>query len=188
MGTYMDRDPASDGWLNKYYERITAERRVSLERRDRVTHWSYLALGVFAGAYVGLMVNDTGSILRFALTATILAIMTRFFFQSAIAYGFFLRHRYIQTEIEKYWIDNLDIEHIKKTIREFDHGKHIPSTNKIIGQLRSGPLGLALPAILLIIDFEVSDIEYYIVLIPLMVYVFFEILNYVMYGQIKVKT
>ena len=188
MGTYMDRDPASDGWLNKYYERTTAERRVSLERRDRVTHWSYLALGVFAGAYVGLMINDTSSILRFALTATILAIMTRFFFQSAIAYGFFLRHRHIQTEIEKYWMNNLDIERIKKVIQEFDHGKHIPSKNKIVGQLRFGPLGLVLPVLLLASDFEIGDAKYYIVLGFLIIYVFYEILNYVTYDQIKVKS
>ena len=143
---------------------------------------------MFATVYVALMVNDISPILRFALTATILSIMTRFFFQSAIAYGFFLRHRHIQTEIEKHWMDGTDIEKIKKAIREFDHGKHTPSKNKIVGQLRFGPLGLALPAILLAIDFDVDGVKHCIVLILLMGYVFYEILNYVMYDQMKVKS
>ena len=185
----MDRHSASDDWINKYYERITTERRVSLERRDRVTHWSYMVLGVFVGAYVALMINDTSSFWRFALTATILAIMTRFFFQSTIAYGFILRHRYIQTEIEMHWMDNLDIERIKKVIREFDHGKHIPSTKKkiVVGQLRSGPLGLVLPVLLLAIDF-VSGVWYYVVLMLLVVYVSYEIVNYAKYDQMKARS
>ena len=186
----MDKHPASDDvWIGKYYERITAERRVSLERRDRVTHWSYMVLGVFVGAYVVLLVNDASFFWGFALTATILAIMTRFFFQSAIAYGFFLRHRHIQTEIEKYWMDNLDIEHVKKIIQEFDRGKRVPSTNKkiVVGQLRFGPLGLVLPMLLLIIDF-VSGVEYYVVLMLLVVYVSYEIVNYATYDQMKVKS
>lgn len=186
----MDKRSASDDvWISKYYERITAERRVSLERRDRVTHWSYMVLGVFVGAYVVLMVNDTSSFWRFALTATILAIMTRFFFQSAIAYGFFLRHRHIQTEIEKYWMDNLDIERVKKVIQELDHGRRIRATNKkiVVGQLRFGPLGLALPVLLLIIDF-VSGVEYYVVLMFLVAYVLYEIANYAKYDQMKSRS
>lgn len=182
----MDKRSASDDvWIGKYYERTTAERRVSLERRDRVTHWSYMVLGVFVGAYVVLMVDDASSFWRFALTATILAIMTRFFFQSAIAYGFFLRHRHIQTEIEKHWMDGTDVEEVKNAIQEFDHGKHVPKKNKFVSQLRSGPLVFALPVLLLAIDFDVSDVKYYIVLILLVGYVFYEIVNYAKYDQMK---
>ena len=181
----MDKRSASDDvWIGKYYERTTAERRVSFERRDRVTHWSYMVLGAFVGAYVILMVNDTSSFWRFTLTATILAIMTRFFFQSAIAYGFFLRHRHRQTEIERYWMDGTDFEKVRNVIREFDHGKHIPPKNKFVSQLRSGPLVFALPVLLLAIDF---DVEYYIVLILLVVYVSYEIANYATYDQMKSK-
>lgn len=184
----MDKPPASDdGWIGKYYERTTAERRVSLERRDRVTHWSYMILGVFVGAFVVLMVNGTSSFWRFALTATFLAIMTRFFFQSAIAYGFFLRHRHIQTEIEKYWMDGTDVEKVRNVIREFDHGKHIPPKNKLVSQLRSGPLVFVLPVLLLAIDF-VSGVEYCVVLMLLVVYVSYEIVNYATYDQMKSRS
>ena len=85
-------------------------------------------------------------------------------------------------------MDKTDIEEIKKEIRKFDHGKHNPATkNRIAGQIRSGPLVLILPVILLVKDF-VGNTEYYVVLVFLMVYVFYEILNYVTYDQIKSKS
>lgn len=177
-------------WIAKYYERIVTEGRVSLERRDRVTHWSYTILGVFMGAYVGLSTTsvDIDPALRFALTATILAIMTRFFFQSVVAYGFFTRHRYIRTKIEEYWANGSDIKELKSCMQAFDHGKQLPvKKNKIVSQIRSGPLGLILPTALLINDFEMGSVDYYVILIMLMVYVFFEILNYVTYDQMRIK-
>lgn len=84
-------------------------------------------------------------------------------------------------------MDGTDIEKVKEIIREFDHGKHIPKKNKSASQLRAGPLVFALPAILLAIDFEVSGVEYYIVLMLLVVYVSYEIVNYATYDQMKVK-
>ena len=180
----MDKHSASDnGWIGKYYERTTSERRASFDRRDHVTRWTYMVFGVFVGAYAVLLSDDNGSFLRFVLTATTLAIMTRFFFQSAIAYGFFIRHRHIQTEIERYWMGNSDIERVKSVIREFDHGRCIPTTTRkvVAGQLRSGALGLALPLFLLN-DF-VGGAEYYGVLVLLVVYVSYEIVNYARYDQ-----
>ena len=186
----MDKHSASDdGWISKYYERTTSERRVSLERRDRVTHWMYMVLGVFVGAYVVLLANGDSSFWRFVLTATILAIMTRFFFQSAIAYGFFLRHRHIQTEIEKYWMDDLNVERVKNAIRDFDHDKIVPATKKsvVAGQLRFGFLGLVLPALLLVFDF-VGGVWHCIVLISLVFYVCYEIVSYATYDQMRSKS
>ena len=183
-------DDTSGDWVAKYYERIITECRISIERRDRVTHWSYMVLGAFMVVYVGFAAStDVDPILRFALTATILAIMTRFFFQSTIAYSFYLRGRHIRTKIEEHWMDKPDIEEIKKEIRKFDHGKQNPATkSRIVGQIRSGPLGLILPVILLVKDFDVGNTEYYVVLAFLIVYVFYEILNYVTYDQIKSKS
>ena len=181
----------SHDWVAKYYERIVAECMASLERRDRITHWSYTILGVFVGAYASFFAIDidNNSAIKFALTATILAIMTRFFFQSVIAYGFFTRGRYMRTKIEKYWMDKSDIKELKLLIKSFDYGRRLPTKkNKIASQVRYGPLSLILPLILLIMDFEINNTEHCIVLIMLMAYVFYEILNYVTYDQMKVKS
>ncbi|MXX20762.1 MAG: hypothetical protein F4W68_08010 [Cenarchaeum sp. SB0661_bin_35] len=188
----MSKPPveSSEDWVAKYYDRIVGECKISFERRDRVTHWSYMVLGAFMGVYVGFTAGiDTNPMLRFALTATILAIMTRFFFQSTIAYSFYLRYRYIRTKIEEHWMDKTDIEEIEKEIRKFDHGKHNPATkNRIAGQIRSGPLVLILPVILLVHGFEIGSFWYYVILVALIGYVVYEIWNYVTYDQIKSKS
>ena len=117
---------------------------------------------------MGFFAVDAGinPVLRFALTATILAIMTRFFFQSVIAYGFFIRHRYIRSEIEKHWMNKTDIDCIVKIIKSLDHDKYLPSnTNNIVSQFRYGPLGVVLPSLLLIIDFayNANNTHFYII-------------------------
>ena len=42
---------------------------------------------------------------RFGLVAGVLFVLTRFFFQSMIAYGYFIRGRYLRTRIEEYWMN-----------------------------------------------------------------------------------
>jgi hypothetical protein len=82
-----------DEWLHSYHHRVQDECKISLERRDRVTNWSYTILAAVIAAYVGFFADGTWvlPIGRFALVAGVLFVLIRFFFTSMIAYGFFLK-------------------------------------------------------------------------------------------------
>ena len=185
-------DGTSEDWVAKYYERIVTECRISFERRDRVTHWSYMVLGAFMAVYVGFAAGaNVDTVLRFALTATVLAIMTRFFFQSAIAYGFYLRYRHIRTKIEEHWMNKTDTEEVKKEIQELDHGKRMPveKSKIVVGQIKFGLLSLALPAIPFAYDFAIgSFFWHYVILAALMGYVVYEIWIYAAYDQTRARS
>ncbi|EGG42070.1 Hypothetical protein Nlim_1085 [Candidatus Nitrosarchaeum limnium SFB1] len=180
-------------WLANYYQRIQADSTLALGRRDSVTNWSYTVLAATIAAYVGFFGIGTSVIPlgRFGLIAGSLFVLIRFFFQSMVAYGYFLRARYLRTEIEKYWMDNNPtLEEIKQNIKKYDHGKTIPTTerNRFLGQVRSGfILILIIPIIPLVIEFSIEySWKYFAVIAGLAVYVLFEIYNFVTYDQMKV--
>ena len=177
-------------WLANYYQRIVNDCTISFERRDRITNWSYAILaaviGVYAGSFAdGSFVTPLG---RFALVSGVLFVLIRFFFQSMIAYGYFLRGRYLRTKIEEYWMnEKLSLDEIKKTIETFDHGKKIPKTgrNRLIGQVRSGFfLILAIPTIPLATELYLDlNWQYFVIITFLILYLFYEIYNYRSYDQ-----
>lgn len=179
-----------DNWLSNYYDRIQTDCMISFERRDRITNWSYAILAAVIAAYAGFFAD--GSFVpplgRFGLVSGVLFVLIRFFFQSMIAYGYFLRGRYLRTRIEEYWMNgNLTLDEIKNDIKTLDHGKKIPKTgrNRLIAQVRSGFfLILAIPTVPLGIELYLNlDWEYFLIIGFLISYVFFEICNFRSYDQ-----
>ena len=179
-------------WLANYYQRIVSDCTIAFERRDRITNWSYTIIAAGIAVYVGFFVPENSVIPlgRFALISGILFVLIRFFFQSMIAYGYFIRGRYLRTKIEKYWMNGKpSLEDLKKEIKIFDHGKKIPKTgrNKLIGQIRSGFfLILIIPIIPLGIELYLESNYMYFVIIGLLIsYLLFEIYNYRSYDQTR---
>jgi hypothetical protein len=185
-------DSKEPEWLTNYYQRIQSDATLAFGRRDNITNWSYTLLIAGIAAYVGLFGTGTFVIPlgRFGLASGILLVLIRFFFQSMIAYGYFNRARYLRTKIEKYWMDNTPtLDQIKQEIKNYDHGKAIPSTHRELfkGQVRSGfVLILAIPTILIVIEFYLGySWEYLAIVIGLIIYLLLEIKSFVKYPQMK---
>lgn len=179
-----------DNWLSNYYNRIQTDCTISFERRDRITNWSYAILAAVLAAYAGFFA--AGSFVtplgRFGLVSVVLFVLIRFFFQSMIAYGYFLRGRYLRTKIEEYWMNKKPtLEEIKKHIETYDHGKKIPKTgrNRLVGQIRSGFfLILIIPTIPLAIELYLDlNWQYFVIIGFLIAYVLAEIYNFRSYDQ-----
>lgn len=130
-------DSNHDGWLTNYYGRIQSECALSIERRDKVTRLCYLVLAAGIAIYVGFFANISliPPLGRFGVIAGILFVLIRFFFQSMIAYGFFVRWRYLREQIERYWMrdkenDAPTLKSIKDDIIRYDHSKAMPDTGR----------------------------------------------------------
>jgi len=189
----MSNSKNSD-WLSNYYNRTKEDCKTSFERRDRVTNWSYTVLIGILAIYFGFFGEGIAvpPIGRFALLAITLFVLTKFFFQSMIAYGFFLRSRYFRTKIEQHWMNaEPTLDQIKIDIKKYDHDRSMPPTgrNRFVGQIKSGfILVLIIPTILFGLELFWSggmDLRYYAILVPLIAYVIFEIINFRSYDQMK---
>jgi len=185
-------DTKGPDWLVNYYQRIQSDATLAFGRRDSITNWSYTILAAAIAAYVGFFGSGTSVIPlgRFGLMVGVEFVLIRFFFQSMIAYGYFLRARYLRTRIEQYWMDsNPTLDQIKHDIKEYDHGKTIPETgrNRLSGQIRSGfILILAIPTIPLAIELYLAYSWIYFVIIScLLAYILLEIINFRTYDQMK---
>jgi len=179
-------------WLHSYHNRIQDECRFSLERRDRVTNWSYAILAASIAAYVGFFADGTWVLPlgRFALVAGVLFVLIRFFFTSMLAYGFFLKWRYLRNAIEQHWMNEKDpnLDKIKEYITKYDHGRTRPPVdrNRLVGQIKSGFfLILIIPLIPIGIEFYLdnSNIFYYIILLGVGIYAILEIYNFKKYDH-----
>lgn len=183
----------NSNWINQYYTRIQNDCTLSIERRDRVTNWSYAILAAVIAAYVGFFADGTfvTSLGRFGLVAGVLFVLIRFFFTSMIAYGYFLRARYFRTRIEKHWMNNEPtLDKIKQDIEKYDHGKSMPPTerNRLMGQVKSGfLLILIIPTIPLAIEFYLGITwEYFVIVGALIVYILLEKHNFNKYDQMQI--
>jgi len=182
----------NSNWINQYYYRIQNDCTLSIERRDRVTNWSYVILAAVIGAYVGFFADGTfvTSLGRFGLVAGVLFVLIRFFFTSMIAYGYFLRARYFRTRIEQYWMnDEPTLDEIKQDIEKYDHGKSMPPTgrNRFMGQVKSGYiLILAIPIIPLAVEYYLGYSWYYCAIVAgLIGYAVLEVYNFKKYDQMQ---
>ena len=182
-------------WLASYHQRIQNECKISIDRRDRVTNLSYGVLIAIITAYIGFFAD--GSFIhplgRFSLIAGGLFILIKFFFASMLAYAFFLKWRYLRTEIERYWMDGKpELDCIKRYIKEYDHGRARPQIdrNPLTGQLRS-PLILILIVPLIPLGIEISldcsNISYWLIIAGIISYFIIEILNFTTYDHTKTK-
>ena len=169
------------------FQIIIAEFKASanylFERRDRTTHWSYIVLTAVVTAYIGFFAdgNFVTPLGRFGLVSGVLLVLIRFFFQSMIAYGYFLKWRYFRTKIEEHWMNGTpSIDEIKQDIVNFDHNKAMPETgrNLFMGQVKSGfILILAIPITLLAIELHLTQTwEYFMILISVGSYFVFRVL------------
>lgn len=178
-------------WLFAFYERTQADADVSLRRRDNATNWSYVVMAAVVGTYAGFFADGSGvpALGRFVLVAGALIVLTRFFFMSAIAYGFYRRSRYFRDRIEKYWIAGIPaLEEITLAITRYEHGRSAPPASRglLAAQLRSGAvIALAAPSILLLYELSLGHgWERCLIVMGLVVYAALEACNYATYGQI----
>ena len=185
-------DSNNKSWLSDYYGRIQGECKLSFERRDRTTHWSYIVLTAVVTAYIGFFAdgNFVTPLGRFGLVSGVLLVLIRFFFQSMIAYGYFLKWRYFRTKIEEHWMNGTpSIDEIKQDIVNFDHNKAMPETgrNLFMGQVKSGfILILAIPITLLAIELHLTQTwEYFMILISVGSYFVLESYNFKKYDQVR---
>lgn len=186
---------SDSNWLSNYYERLQSDYELSLSRRDNVTNWSYTLLAAIIALYFSFFSDKLmiSPFWRYSLVVGLLVILIRFFYQSMISYGFLLRTRFLRTEIEKHWMNgNPSIEKLTEHINDYDHGKSMPDTgrNRYLGQIRSGfILIVAIPIILITNEFYLIGNkitwEYFVVLVGLIGYVIFEIINFQTYDQMK---
>lgn len=179
-------------WLARYYDRIVLDCRLSFERRDRTTNWSLVILGALMAIYVGLFVEDSQieSLGRFVLVTVVLFVLVRLFFMSMIAYGFYLRGRYIRTLIEKHWMyGSPDIDQVISGVKMYDHGKSMPDTgrNRFRGELRSGAfLTTVIPLIPLGIElYYYGGFMHCLVAVALALYVVWEVHGFRQYDQMR---
>lgn len=185
-------DSNHDSWLASYYSRIQSECTLSIERRDRLTRLCYMVLAAGIAIFISFSMGDDPilSLGRFGLVVGISIVLTRFFFQSMIAYGFFHRWNHLRNQIEQNWMNGSPpLDKVKDTITEYDHKKAIPITHwsLIKGQILSGfGLILVVPIILLAIELCVEHCEYhYWVLGGLICYVIYEIVIFKTYKQMR---
>lgn len=188
-----------DSWLTNYYSRIQNECTLSIERRDRIARLCYLVLAAGITIYVGFFANISlvPPLGRFGVTAGILFVLTRFFFQSMIAYGFFIRWRYLREQIERYWMrdkenDAPTLKNIKNDIIRYDHNKTLPKTKRslIMGQVKSGFVLVFIAAIIpLGIELYLEQSWYYaLILAGLIGYVILEYRAFKTYDQMQSTT
>lgn len=182
----------NETWLTNYYSRIQSECALSIERRDRIARLCYMVLAAGIAIYVGFFAN--GSLVsplgRFGLASGILFVLIRFFFQSMIAYGYFLRWRYLRERIEQYWMhDSPSLAEIKDDIAKYDHGKAMPKTKRslIMGQIKSGfVLIFAVAATPLAIETYLEQSWYYCLFLACLVcYAVGEIYTFKSYDQMQ---
>lgn len=186
----MDKTGGSR-WLLAFYRRTQADADVSLRRRDNATNWSYVVMAAVVGTYAGFFADGSGvqPLGRFGLVAGALIVLSRFFFMSAIAYGFYQRSRYFRTRIEKHWMAGTpSLEEIASDITRYEHGRSAPPAVRglLSGQIRSGAIiALAVPSILLLYEMSLEHSwERCLILVGLVVYAALEAFNYASYGQI----
>lgn len=191
----MSKIPNSD-WLKDYYARLQSDITTSLGRRDNLTNWAYTLLGAVLAIYFGFF-SEGASIpqfWRFALIVGMSVILIRFFFQSMIAYGFFLRWRFLKNKIELYWMKGSPtVNEIIDDIEKYDHGRAVPNTDRkrlLDGQIRSGfVIVLVIPAILILYEMWLvvsqPPLKYTITLIGLGLYIIFDVINFLSYDQMK---
>ena len=193
----MSQDENSDNdWLKQYYSRIQNEVDTSLRRRDSVTNWAYSLLVATLAIYFGFFSESAliPQFWRFLLIVGLSVVLIRFFFQSMIAYGFFLRWRYLRKKIESFWMDGKpDIAIIILEIKEYDHQNSTPKTSRRRfwdGQIRSGfIITLIIP--IMIFGYEVSLVfdnlpkEYIFAIVGFIAYVILDSVNFILYDQMK---
>lgn len=189
-------DSNHDSWLTNYYGRIQSECALSIERRDRITRQCYLVLAAGIAIYVGFFANGifVPPLGRFGVIAGIFFVLIRFFFQSMIAYGFFVRWRYLREQIERYWMKDKEddaptLKRIREDIVRYDHDKALPDTgrNLVMGQVKSGfMLIFAVAAIPLGIELYLEQSWYYVpILAGLVIYVIIERHAFKTYDQMR---
>ena len=181
----------SPRWLFAFYRRTQADADVSLRRRDNATNWSYVVMVAVVGTYAGFFADGSGvpPLGRFGLVAGSLIVLSRFFFMSAIAYGFYRRSRYFRDRIEKHWIGGApSLKEITSDIARYEHGQSAPPAGRglLAAQVRSGAvIALVVPSILLLYELSLGHgWERCLILVGLVVYAALEAFNYAMYGQI----
>ena len=182
-------------WLATYHQRIQNECKISLDRRDRLTHLSYIVLVAVIAAYVGFFADGIFvlPIGRFSIAAGALFILIRFFFASMLAYGFFLKWRYLRNAIEQHWMNGKPtLDEIKQYITDYDHGRSKPpiDRNRFSGQIKSGSfLILIVPLIPIGIEFSLnnSKIFYYLIMIGIGLYAILEMCNFNKYDHNQPK-
>lgn len=183
------RGPA---WLTSYYERTQADSAISFRRRDNVTNWSYGIMAAAVGAYAGFFAD--GSLVpplgRLGLVAGALIVLTRFFFMSAIAYGFYQRSRHFRKRIEKHWMHGTPtLDTIISEIDAYDHGRALPPTIRgvLTGQVKSGAvIAPAVPLVLLSHELHLGHSwAHWLILAALAGYFALESYNYRSYDQMQ---
>ena len=181
-----------ENWLTNYYHRIQNECVLSIERRDRITRLSYMIVAAGIGAYVGFFAdgNFVMPVGRFGLVSGVLFVLIRFFFQSMIAYKYFQKWLHLRTIIEQHWMNGTpSLEDIKESVKNYDHGKSMPDTdrNSFVAQIKSGfILILAIPIIPLIIELYLEQLWYYCVILNgLIGYAIWEVYVFKSYDQIQ---
>ena len=180
------------GWLARYYDRIVLDCRLSFERRDRTTNWSLVVLGALMAVYVGLFVEGSQiePLGRFGLVTVVLFVLVRLFFMSMIAYGFYLRGRYIRTLIEEHWMSGSPgIDQVISDVKKYDHGKSMPDTgrNRFRGELCSGSfLTTVIPLIPLGIELcYYGGVTHWLIVAALVLYVIWEVRGFRQYDQMR---
>jgi hypothetical protein len=147
---------AADDWIDRYYNKVTYEARLSLDRRDKFTNWALTILAALISIYFGVF---SGKIVipdywRFLLVISFSIIEIRFFIQSMQSYGFLKKWRHLQKVIEQYWDgQSNDRNYLLSEIRKYDHGNKVPIriSTMIDAQARSGfVLILSIPFALLV--------------------------------------
>lgn len=187
-------DSNTDGWLTNYYNRIQGECALSIERRDKIMRLCYIVLAAGIATYAGFFAD--GSFItplgRFALISGILMVLIRFFFQSMIAYNYFLRWRYLRNRLEQYWMKKDDcpsLKEIKDDISTYDHGKTMPNTGRslIMGQAKSGFVLVLAPVVfLLVLELWLEQSwNYACILVGLVGYVIWEVYTFRGYDQMQ---
>ena len=191
----MPRTERNAEWLAKYYDRIVLDCRLSFERRNRTTHWSFVVLGVMVAIYAGSFVEGSqiAQLGRFGLIAVALFVMVRLFFMSAIAYGFYLKGRHLRTVIEKHWMHgDPSLDQVISDVTQYDHGKSMPDTgrNRFLGELYSGTfLTTVIPLIPLYIELSsYNDWRHWLIIVILVAYIIWEVYSFKRYDQMQKRT
>lgn len=181
----------SPRWLFAFYRRTQADADTSLRRRDNATNWSYVVMAAVVGTYAGFFADGSGvpPLGRFGLVAGALIVLSRFFFMSAIAYGFYRRSRYFRDRIEKHWIGGApSLKEITSDIAKYEHERSAPPAGRgpFAAQVRSGAvITLVAPSILLLYELSLGHgWEHCLILAGLAGYAALEAFNYATYGQI----
>lgn len=178
-------------WLYAFYERTQADAAISLRRRDNATNWSYVVMAAVVGTYAGFFADGSNvpPLGRFGLVAGAMIVLSRFFFMSAIAYGFYRRSRYFRDLVEKHWIaGDPTLEKIASDITRYEHGRSAPPAKRglLAAQVRSGAvIALVVPSILLAYELSLGQgWERCLIIAGLVVYGALEAHNYATYNQI----